>query len=99
MRKIFWFTAFTAALLAAGSLESQTPAPVIIEAATSVAAGPAAKTPASSTAVAAAQDTMQLLEEMRATNAATIKKQEAALETLDALQKAAEEIKIFSKRG
>jgi hypothetical protein len=36
---------------------------------------------------------------MQATNAATIKKQEAALATLDELQKAAEEIKIFSKRG
>ena len=36
---------------------------------------------------------------MQAVNDATIKKQEAALATLDELQKAAEEIKIFSKRG
>jgi hypothetical protein len=36
---------------------------------------------------------------MQATNATTIKKQEATLLTLDALQKAAEDIKIYSKRG
>lgn len=45
------------------------------------------------------QSTLQLLEQILATNAATIKKQEAALATLGELQKAAEEIKIFSKRG
>jgi hypothetical protein len=42
---------------------------------------------------------LQLLLDMQATNAATIKKQEAALATLDELQKAADELKIFSKRG
>ena len=42
---------------------------------------------------------MQLLQEIRANNEATIKKQEAALEALDALEKAAEEIKIYGKRG
>jgi hypothetical protein len=36
---------------------------------------------------------------MKATNAATIKKQQATLEMLDELQKAADELKIFSKRG
>ena len=75
----------------------QTPAPVIIQAATpvpAVAAKPAAAAPATNT-----KTILQLLQEMQATNAATIKKQEAALATLDELQKAAEEIKIFSKRG
>jgi hypothetical protein len=79
------------------SSEGQTPAPVIIQAATpipAVVAKPAATEPASET-----KTTLQLLQEMQATNAATIKKQEAALATLDELQKAAEEIKIFSKRG
>ena len=36
---------------------------------------------------------------MQATNAATIKKQEAALAVLDELEQAANELKIFSKRG
>jgi hypothetical protein len=43
--------------------------------------------------------TLQLLEDMLATNAATIKKQEAALAALDELERAANELKIFSKRG
>ena len=79
------------------SSEGQTPAPVIIQAATpipAVVAKPAAAEPGSDT-----KTTLQLLREMQATNAATIKKQEAALATLDELQKAADELKIFSKRG
>ena len=79
------------------SISGQTPAPVIIQAATpvpAVVAKPAAALPGSDT-----KTTLQLLQEMQATNAATIKKQEAALESLDVLQKAAEEIKIYSKRG
>ena len=36
---------------------------------------------------------------MLTTNAETLKKQEATLATLDELEKAAEEIKMFSKRG
>lgn len=77
--------------------EGQTPAPVILQAVTpgsAVAAQPAAAAPESET-----KTTLQLLQEMQTTNAATIRKQEAALATLDELQKAAEEIKIFSKRG
>ena len=43
--------------------------------------------------------TLQRLQDMQATNAATIKKQEAALAVLDELEQAANELKIFSKRG
>jgi hypothetical protein len=99
MRNIFCFATLLIPVLALASLEAQTPAPVIMQAASSVPAGPAASRAASSTAAADSKDLTQLLQEMQATNAATIKKQEAALETLDALQKAAEELKIFSKRG
>jgi hypothetical protein len=99
MRTLFWFAALTIAVLAIDALEAQTPAPVIIQAATSAPTAPVTSAPTSSTAAADSKDVMQLLQEMRATNAETIKKQEAALETLDGLQKAADEIKIFSKRG
>jgi hypothetical protein len=47
----------------------------------------------------AATSLKAMLEEMKATNKATLQKQEAALRALDDLQKAAEELKIFSKRG
>ena len=97
MRKLFSFAALTLVALAVVSLEAQTPEPVIMEAATPDA--PAASARAAATAVAAAKDVLQLLQDRQATNAETIKKQDAALETLDALQKAADELKIFSKRG
>lgn len=99
MRNILWYTTLLITTLTLASLEAQTPAPVIMQAASSVPVGPAASRAASSTAAADSKDMIQLLQEMQATNAATIKKQEAALEALDALQKAAEELKIFSKRG
>lgn len=88
--------ALTAATLS--SIDGQSPAPVILQAATPVSAAPTAA-PVPATAAIDAKEMLQLLQEMQATNAATIKKQEAALQTLEALQKAAEEIKIFSKRG
>jgi hypothetical protein len=78
---------------------AQSPVPVIIQAATPAPAGAALEPATSASAQPDSKAMLQLLQEMQATNAATIKKQEAALETLDALQKAAEEIKIFSKRG
>ncbi|CAN5550504.1 hypothetical protein BH20VER3_BH20VER3_02390 [soil metagenome] len=82
---------------------AQTPAPVLIQANTPapvVAAAPEAAAPAPAVPVAdSSATTLQQLQEMRAVNAETIKKQEAALATLDELQKAAEEVKIYSKRG
>jgi hypothetical protein len=78
------------------SSHGQTSVPVTIQAATSspaVVAKPAAAREIDLKA------SLQLLLDMEATNAATIKKQEAALATLDELQKAADELKIFSKRG
>jgi hypothetical protein len=93
--------AFTCLGLTTGLVEAQTPAPVVIQAATSVPAA-AATVAAPNSAASTGLDNriiLQLLQEMQATNAATIKKQEATLLTIDALQKAAEELKIFSKRG
>ena len=45
------------------------------------------------------QATMKSLREMKAANEQILKKQQATLEALDELQKAADQIKIFSKRG
>ena len=86
------------ALCAFGTLLAQSPAPVILQAASAAPLHPAAAVPVSAAPVAT-KSTLQFLQEMQGTNAATIQKQEAALQSLDALQKAAEEIKIYSKRG
>jgi hypothetical protein len=85
--------------IAFGSIAAQSPAPVIIQAVSPRGPAPAATAAPAPASVAGANATLQDLQEMQATNAATIKKQEAALQTLDSLQKAAEEIKIYSKRG
>ncbi len=83
--------------LAANGLRAQAPAPVVVQAA------PAANAPVAQPAAAAAgagsQAALQLLNAMKAANAETLKKQEATLQQLDELQKAAEQIKVFSKRG
>ena len=42
---------------------------------------------------------IKLLQEMKTANAEVLKKQEAALQALEELQKAADEIKIFGKRS
>ena len=87
-------------LFALSSSSAQTPAPLLMQPVTTTPATVATARPAASTGVAAdSKGMMELLQEMQATNAETIKKQEAALQALDTLQKAAEEIKIFSKRG
>jgi hypothetical protein len=78
------------------AVRAQTPVPIVVQAATPQVAIPAAP-PASN--VAEPAGAIELLQTMQAANADVLKKQEAALATLDELQKAVEELKIFSKRG
>lgn len=95
----FFLAALALGLLALIPSRAQSPAPVIVQAATPAPAGGALAPVTPARGQPDSKAMLKLLQEMQATNTATIKKQEAALETLDALQKAAEEIKIFSKRG
>jgi ABC-type arginine/histidine transport system permease subunit len=86
--------------LAIGVSHAQTPMIVV------PAASPAAVTTTTSATVATSRSdstslasVITLLQEMKATNAETLKKQEAVLQQLDELQKAAEQMKAFGKRG
>ena len=97
MIKTSIFSALAALVLAFGVLHAQSP--VIVQAADSTAAKPAASAPASAPASNDSKTMLQSLQDMQTMNEATIKKQEAALATLEELQKAAEELKVFSKRG
>ena len=74
----------------------QTSVPIVLQAASPAPAVVAKSAAAKENDLKA---TLQLLQDMQATNAATIKKQEAALAALDELEQAANELKIFSKRG
>ena len=77
---------------------AQSPAPIVVQAASAVpgTTGVAAPTAQDSGSIQAA---IKLLEQMKATNAETLRKQEATLQQLDEMQQAADQLKIFSKRG
>ena len=62
------------------------------------AAAAAAAAPAASE-VDTIQGAIKTLQEMKAANDELLKKQEATLQQLDELQKAAEQLKVFTKRG
>lgn len=99
MTKTYFLSALAFAILTLGTANAQSPG-VVVQAADAAPTSPVAAAPVVAVPVAGASKTMlQSLQEMQLLNAATIKKQEAALATLDELQKAAEELKIFSKRG
>jgi hypothetical protein len=90
--------ALVAIALTGGGANAQQPTPpiVIVQ-----AAGAPSATPAP--AAAAAPDTtitdaLKALEQIKNVNDATLKKQEAMLQQLDELQKAAEQLKVFTKR-
>ncbi len=90
------FYAVIVSLLPLLSSRGQTSVPAVIQAATpepAIVARPAAAPEGDLKA------TLELLQDMQATNASTIKKQEATLALLDELEQAANELKIFSKRG
>lgn len=78
------------------TMNGQSPIPVIVPAASGAA------TPVSPPAVqdsGALKAALKTLQEMKAANEEMLKKQEATLQQLDEIQKAAEQLKIFSKRG
>jgi ABC-type arginine/histidine transport system permease subunit len=86
--------------LAIGVSHAQTPMIVVPAASpaavTTTTSATVATSPSDSTSLASV---ITLLQEMKATNAETLKKQEAVLQQLDELQKAAEQMKAFGKRG
>lgn len=77
---------------------AQSPAPIVVQAATP-AQVTATVPPTPVQDSASAQNAIKTLEEMKAKNAEILSKQEATLQQLDELQQAAEQLKIFSKRG
>ncbi len=87
--KLFTFLCIAIATLMLDAANAQSPAPIV---ATSVPATTEANN-------ASMEATMKSLRETKAANEEILKKQQATLEALDELQKAADQIKIFSKRG
>ena len=85
--------AFTLAHL----LPAQSPMPVIVPAATPAVTK--SQAPAPSQSSSSLQAALKMLQEIKAANAETLRKQAATLEMLDEMEKAAEQIKVYTKRG
>ena len=81
----------------AGALSAQSPMPVIVPAATP--AFTSRQAPAPSENSGSVQAALKMLQEMKAANEETLRKQAATLQQLDELEKAADQLKIFAKRG
>jgi hypothetical protein len=88
-------------ILAAVSLASisgaQSPTPMVVPAMTPAAMAKSPATP--DNAAGSAQGALQALQAMKFANDEILKKQAATLQKLDEIEKAANEIRIYSKRG
>ena len=80
-----------------GMLAAQSPMPVIVPAATPAVT--LAQAPAAPDSTGSIQAALKMLQEMKAANEETLRKQAATLEQLDELEKAAEQIKVYTKRS
>ena len=94
-RSVFFISIFAG--LSIFAAKAQSPKPIIVQ-----AASPANSAPTSAVAVpdnsASLQTAIKSLQEARAANSETLKKQEAVLEQLDGMQKNASQLKIFAHR-
>ncbi|MFL6590785.1 MAG: hypothetical protein ACJ8M4_11505 [Chthoniobacterales bacterium] len=76
---------------------AQTPAPIVVQAMTP---GPTTKSVAAAGVTTTSnQTTLKALEAIKAANDEILKQQEATLQKLDEMEKAANEIRIYTKRG
>jgi hypothetical protein len=81
----------------AQALPAQSPAPVIVPAVTPATITSQPSAPSANSAPL--QEALRMLQEIRAANEETLRKQAATLELLDEMEKAAEQIKVYTKRG
>ncbi|HSH39486.1 MAG TPA: hypothetical protein VK993_11940, partial [Chthoniobacterales bacterium] len=93
------FSLLAALTVAFSASFAQTSAPMIVQ-----AAGPAPTPAAHPTQVApgnatSAAGTLKVLQDLKAANDETLKKQQATLQQLDEIQKAADQIRIYTKRS
>jgi hypothetical protein len=88
-------------VLFVGGSSAQQPTPeIVIQSATAPTTAAPAQTSAATAAAASVtvDAAIKLLEQTKAANDETLKKQEALMQQLDEVQKAAEQLKVFAKR-
>jgi hypothetical protein len=80
--------------------KAQSPMPIVVQAATSSAAATSPSRPATpGDDVQSISAAIKLLEQIKSANEEVLARQKAALEKLDELHDAAEQLQIFAKRG
>ena len=97
MRQIFCM--LIVATISIFGARAQSPGPIVIQAVSPAAVAATHPTAATMQNSASFETAINLLGQMKAKNEETLKKQGAALQQLDELQQAAEQVKIFGKRG
>jgi D-alanine-D-alanine ligase-like ATP-grasp enzyme len=83
--------------IAFSAAKAQSPAPIIVQPASAIPARSTSSVPVS--AVSSVPDAIKLLEQIKAENDEVLAKQKTALERLEELQQAADQLRIFAKRG
>jgi len=99
-RRILFITLIAAwsLIVTVANVTSQSPAPIVVQAA-SPATATSTTTPAVTKDADSVQAAIKTLQQMKAANDEILSKQKAALERLNELQQAADQLKIFAKRG
>ena len=93
--RTYFFILAAAVLVSVAS--AQSPTPIVVPAMTPATTAISPATPG--VANASTQITLKALQEIKAANTEILKQQEATLQKLDELEKAAQEIRIYTKRG
>ena len=86
-------------LIAFAAVNAQSPAPIVVQPANQPATSTSSKAGATTADVQSIPGAIKLLEQVKAGNAEVLAKQKAALQRLDELQEAADQLRIFAKRG
>ena len=87
-------------VLAFSAVSAQSPTPIVVQAASATAATSTSSKPApTATDTQSVPNAIKLLEQIKAANDEVLAKQKAALQRLDELQDAADQLRIFAKRG
>jgi hypothetical protein len=94
MRTYFFIFAATVLVSIANA---QSPMPIVVPAMTPATTAKSPGSPA--VANAATENTLKALQAIKTANAEILKQQEATLQKLDELEKTAQEIRIYNKRG
>lgn len=92
-----FFLSLLASALVLSSANAQSPTPIVVQAMTPA---PTTQSPVTAGVVTSAtQTTLKALQAMKVANEEILKQQKATLEKLDEMEKAANDIRIYTKRG